>query len=81
MSTAPHNFSIDLQALVDQEMQRGGFASPEDLLKQALQYWSEHRETEAAIDEAFEDIDAGRVKTWEEFDREFRAKHGLSDRA
>ena len=59
-------------------MARGEYASPDDLLREALTYWSEHRDTVAALEEAVDEMDAGLGHPWEEVDREFRRRNGLS---
>ncbi len=75
----------DLQAFrsfIDEELADGGA----DLtLEEALARWEyenssedEREETRGAIRRGLADIDARRVRPFEEFDREFRAKHGIS---
>jgi predicted transcriptional regulator len=78
----------DLQAFksfIDEKLANGGA----DLtLDEALARWEfensseeEREETRAAIRQGLADIDAGRVRPFEDFDREFRAKHGIPPRA
>jgi hypothetical protein len=47
--------------------------------EQALALWRERQDSLAAIREGLADIEAGRFKTLEEFDRDFRQRHGLDD--
>lgn len=47
--------------------------SPEE----ALALWREEQETLAAIREGLSDVSAGRTKSLEEFDRDFRRRHGI----
>jgi len=47
--------------------------SPEEALSQ----WREEQETMVAIREGLDDIAAGRTKSLEEFDRDFRQRHGV----
>lgn len=47
--------------------------SPEDVLSR----WRQHQETLAAIREGLADIEAGRMTPLEDFDREFRQRHGI----
>jgi hypothetical protein len=78
----------DLQAFksfIDQQLEQGGSLPT---LEQALARWEyentseeEREETRAAICRGLADLDAGRVRPFEEFDREFRAKHGMAPRA
>ncbi len=79
MSSAFDYLPSDLQSLLRREMAQGGYASPDDFLRDALHYWAEHRDTIRALDEAFDDIEAGRGIPLEQFDREFRERNGLPD--
>lgn len=47
--------------------------SPEE----ALALWRQEQETLAAIREGLEDVAAGRTKSLEEFDRDFRQRHDI----
>jgi hypothetical protein len=78
----------DLQAFrsfIDEELADGGA----DLtLEEALARWEyenssedEREETRGAIRRGLADLDQGRVRPFEEFDREFRTKHGISPRS
>ncbi len=49
--------------------------SPEEVVAR----WREEQETLDAIREGLADIDAGRTKTIEEFDRDFRKRYGLEE--
>ena len=56
-------------------------------LDEALVHWEvenqtdeEREDTLRAIGEGLSDIEAGRSRPFEEFDREFRSKHGLPSR-
>ncbi len=57
-------------------------------LDEALGLWEyenasdeQRAETRGAIQQGFADVEAGRVRPLEDFDREFRQKHGLSPRS
>ena len=45
--------------------------------EQALALWREEQETIAAVREGLADVNAGRTKPLDQFDREFRQRHGL----
>lgn len=47
--------------------------------EKALALWREEQETLAAIREGLDDVTAGRTIPLEEFDRNFRQKHGITD--
>ncbi len=78
----------DLQAFrsfIDDELAHGGAGLT---LDEALARWDyensseeEREEIRAAIATGLADIDPGRVRPFEEFDREFRAKHGIPPRS
>ena len=78
----------DLQAFrtfIDEGLADGGAGLT---LDEALARWDhenasdeEREETRAAIRRGLADIDAGRVRPFEEFDREFRTKHGIPPRS
>jgi hypothetical protein len=77
----------DLRAFkefIDQQLANGG---SDWTLDEALVYWEaenqsgqEREETLKAIQQGLADVDAGRTRPFEEFDREFRSKHGLPPR-
>jgi len=45
--------------------------------EQVLVLWRERQESLGAIRDGMADVDAGRTKSLEEFDRDFRLRHGL----
>ena len=53
--------------------ERTSLMSPEE----ALALWREEQESLAAIREGLADVVAGRTKSIEEFDRDFRKRHGI----
>ena len=60
---------------VGKQLQSGlaGMLSPE----QALALWREEQASLTAIREGLADVDAGRITPLDEFDRDFRQRHGL----
>jgi len=74
--------SIDLSPDVWNEIQRqvatGAFATPDDVLREALAALRSREEDVLAIQEGIDDMEAGRVMPLREFDREFRQRNGLS---
>lgn len=56
------------------ESNDGAMISPEEVLTR----WREQQETLHAIREGLADIEAGRTVPLEEFDREFRQRHGIN---
>ncbi|MBY0587181.1 hypothetical protein K2X85_08395 [bacterium] len=74
-----YQFPPDVEELVRKQMQSGEFASEDDLIREALRTLDRTRDDLAAIESGLADVDAGRVRPFEEFDREFRARNGISD--
>jgi len=73
--------SIDLSPDIWNEIQRqvatGMFASPDDVLREALAALRDREQEVIAIQEGIDDMEAGRVRPIHEFDREFRQRNGL----
>ncbi|MBI3467003.1 MAG: hypothetical protein HY000_28650 [Planctomycetes bacterium] len=63
--------------IADQLENGGAKPSPEECLRLWRAAQQERAETLAAIAEGLNDISAGRVKPLDDFDREFRTKHGI----
>ncbi len=82
MSTDRREDLKAFQAFVNAQLANGGaMLTPAEV----LELWEvqdhtddEREETLAAIREGLRDADEGRVRPFEEFDREFRRKHGLT---
>ena len=78
----------DLQAFkgyIDEKLSNGGANLT---LDEALSGWeienqtdAEREETVQAIRQGLSDVEAGRTRLFEAFDREFRENHGLPSRA
>jgi hypothetical protein len=70
------------RAFIDEQLANGGaMLTPTEV----LDLWEiqnptdqEREETLAAIRQGLKDADEGRLRPFEEFDREFRQKHGLT---
>jgi hypothetical protein len=80
MTTIP----TDVQSLIEQELALGSYAGPEDVLRKALEALRSEREsfsddadTLAGIRRGLADSASGRYKTLDDFDRDFRQRHGL----
>lgn len=84
MTSDPREDLQAFRAFIDEQLANGGaMLTPIE----ALELWEiqhptdqERDETLAAIQEGLKDADEGRVRPFEEFDREFRQKHGLPPR-
>ncbi len=82
MATDRANDLHAFRSFIDRQLEQGG---PLPTLDEALARWEyenaseeEREEARAAICRGLADLDAGRVRPIEEFDREFRAKHGMT---
>ena len=71
-----YQFPPDVEKLVQEQMQQGQYATEDDVLRDALFRLAQYREDTAAIAEGIEDMEAGRYRSFEEFDAEFRQKNG-----
>jgi putative addiction module CopG family antidote len=73
--------SVDLAPDVWNEIQRqiaiGRYASPDEVLRDALAALRFREEEVRAIQEGIDDMEAGRLIPLEEFDREFRLRNGI----
>lgn len=74
--------SVDLAPDVWNEIQRqlagGGYASLDDVLREALAALRNRQEEVSAIQEGIRDMEAGCFVPLREFDSEFRRRNGLS---
>lgn len=85
MATDRANDLHAFKSFIDEQLEQG---EPLPTLEQALARWeyensseAEREESPAAIRLGLTDIDAGCVRPFEEFDLEFRAKHGMAPRS
>ena len=73
--------SIDLSPEIWEEIQRhiasGSYRSPDDVLRDALAALRARELEVVAIQEGIDDMEAGRVRPFREFDRDFRQRNGL----
>ncbi len=74
-----YEFPPDVEELIRKPMQSGEFASEDELLREALYAFDRARADLAAIEGGLRDVDAGRVRPVEDFDRDFRTRNGISD--
>jgi predicted transcriptional regulator len=71
--------SPEVEQAVRDLLADSGHVSADELLLDALKAWVDQQESRRAIQEGFDDIAAGRTQSFEEFDREFRRRHGISE--
>lgn len=69
--------SPELDRLLKERLASGQYKSVEEILARALRALKEEEETIAAIQEGYEDSLAGRYRSLEEADAEFRQKYGI----
>jgi hypothetical protein len=85
MATDRANDLRAFKGFIEEKLSNGGA----DLtLDEALVHWEienqtdeEREDTLRAIGQGLSDVEAGRTRPFEEFDREFRSKHGLPSRS
>jgi hypothetical protein len=85
MATDRINDVQAFRSFLDEKLSNGGASLT---LDEALGLWEyenasdeQREETLEAIQQGFADVEAGRVRPFEDFDREFRQKHGLLPRS
>lgn len=71
----------DVEQLISREMQRGGYASKEDVLRKALQALSRQNDDLAASAEGIADMEAGRVVPLQEAETALRENLGFHKQA
>ena len=67
----------ELDQVLKEKLASGRYASVEEVLTAAFRALDEEEETIAAVLEGNADFEAGRYRTLEEADAEFRAKYGI----
>lgn len=75
----PYSFPPDVRQLMHQAMTTGHFETEDELLRDALTAWQERNADLAAIGRGIADMEAGRMRPFEDAVREFDARHGLVD--
>lgn len=72
-------FPPDVERLVHDEMTAGIYRTEDDLLRDAIRALREQREDLAAIRAGIADMEAGRVRPFEEVAAEIRRRKGFAD--
>jgi predicted transcriptional regulator len=71
------NISARIGELIREHMALGKYASEDELILSALQALDERNETYAAIQAGIEDMEAGRVRPFQEVADEIARKHSF----
>jgi len=71
----------DLSRLVQEKLATGIYRSQEEVLQAALAALDAQEQTLAAIAEGYADVEAGRIRSLEDADADFRSRHGLPEDA
>lgn len=78
-----YQFPPDVEKLAQDLMAMGNYVSEDDLLRDALTAFQESCHEDPVVVEGIrrglEDMKMGRGRSFEEFDKEFRAKHNIPD--
>lgn len=72
-------FPPDVQRLVHRAMSTGAFQSEDDLLRDALTAWQMRNEDMASIRAGIADMEAGRMRPFEDAVRDFDQRHGSDE--
>jgi putative addiction module CopG family antidote len=67
----------DIWTEIQRQVATGSYASPDEVLRDALAALRSREEEVCAIQEGIEDMEAGRVMPIRDFDVEFRQRNGL----
>lgn len=67
----------DIAEYLHEQVATGQYASPEDVLRDAVKSLRRHRVEVAAIQEGLDDMAAGRYRPIEDADAAIRRRHGL----
>jgi Arc/MetJ-type ribon-helix-helix transcriptional regulator len=67
----------DLEQMIRDQMRGGGYASEEELLRDAFAALRARNDDLAAIEQGLEDMQAGRLRPFEEAAEAIRRAHGL----
>jgi putative addiction module CopG family antidote len=67
----------DLASAIQSFIATGKYASPEEVMREALAALRQRDEDVAAIAAGIEDMEAGRYRPLAEFDAEFRKRHDI----
>jgi Arc/MetJ-type ribon-helix-helix transcriptional regulator len=73
-----YEFPPDVDQLIRREMTFAGFASEDEVLRDALWALAERREVYANIEQGIQDLEAGRGRSLDEIDADIRRKYGIS---
>lgn len=75
------SLSTETQQLIEARMRKGGYTSPDDLVRVALEVLDQvepdelDEETLDAIDRAEDQLECGEGRDWDEVEAELRAKY------
>lgn len=71
------SLSPEVNRLIREQMATGQYASESELIALAIRALRRHEEEVAAIQVGIDDMEAGRVISLREFDRDFRSRHDI----
>lgn len=75
-----YQFPPDVQQLIREAVAFGGYATEDDLLREALHALIQRNEETAALQAGINDMNAGRYRLVREVDAEIRNRLGFSSR-
>lgn len=78
MSYMQISITPDLERIIREKLASGSYASEEEVLQAALKALDAEEVSVAAIAEGYADFQAGRYRSFDEADAEFRQRKGLS---
>ena len=75
----PYNLPPDVQAQISRHIATGHYASEDDVLRAALRALAFRHEELAAIQAGVDDMEAGRLRPFEDVDTDMRQQFGFSN--
>ena len=76
-----YQFPLELDRLVKRQLASGEYESEDEVLIAAMRSLEQQQQDLAAIREGIEDMEAGRVQSIRDFDRDFRETKGIPEDA
>jgi putative addiction module CopG family antidote len=78
-TTMPYHLPPDVLDQIRQQIATGHYASEDDVLRAALQALSSRHDDLAAIQAGIDDMEAGRMRPFDEVDADIRRQFGFPD--
>lgn len=71
--------SPELDRIVREKLSTGNYATEEEVLRKALRLLNDYESAVSGIVEGYADLQAGRHRSFDKADADFREKHGINE--